>query len=92
MTGNKMSRTRRTSGGAWLRHWRLLFMKQVFPRLPRPARPMGRPSACGQPTKEVQDTQLPHDRILPVLLLWDDESCTVLAAQKQCIWHSWHTH
>ena len=33
-------RNMRARGAAWLRHCRLLFMKQVLPRLPSPASPL----------------------------------------------------
>ena len=36
------------SGGVCARHCRLLFMKHVLPRLPRPARPWERPGDCGR--------------------------------------------
>ena len=36
-------------GGVWAKHWTLLFMKQVLPRLRSPALPRGRPATCNSP-------------------------------------------
>lgn len=54
LTGLSLFRSRRyasdrnvcMSGGVCARHCRLLFMKHVLPRLPRPARPWERPADC----------------------------------------------
>ncbi len=47
----------RTRGAAWLRHCKLLFIKQVLPRFPRPDRPFKRPLSCSQMVAPL-DTQV----------------------------------
>ena len=89
-------------GGVWAKHCTLLFMKQVLPRLRRPALPRGLPATCmtclqlthAQAHSNVTAIRSQHaSEILATgLSVCTMQGCignSIWSVLAQCFWRNW---